>query len=137
MTCGTGSAAAAPVLTDARHAGTARTATLTGLTPDTTYEVQVRATNAMGTGAWSGPVQGRTRPLLSGVTGNIPIYYFPHLAVGNGWQNHDHLYQLLPTGCDLPNPFHFGPRKRTAGLVSETGNDRQPDGRATARRVGA
>ena len=72
--------------TDARHAGTARTATLTGLTPDTTYEVQVRATNAMGTGAWSGPVQGRTNPLLPGVTGNVPIYYFPHLAVGAGWQ---------------------------------------------------
>ena len=72
--------------TDARHAGTARTATLTGLTPDTTYEVQVRATNAMGTGAWSGPVQGRTNPLLPGVSGNVPIYYFPHLAVGAGWQ---------------------------------------------------
>ena len=41
--------------TDARHAGTARTATLTGLTPDTTYEVQVRATNAMGTGGVVGP----------------------------------------------------------------------------------
>ena len=72
--------------TDARHAGTARTATLTGLTPDTAYEVQVRATNASGPGAWSGPVQGRTNPLLPGVTGNVPIYYFPHLAVGAGWQ---------------------------------------------------
>ena len=25
-----------------------------------------------------------------------PTYYFPHLAVGASWQNHDHLYQLLP-----------------------------------------
>ena len=72
--------------TDARHAGTARTVILTGLTPDTAYEVQVRATNAMGTGAWSGPVQGRTNPLLPGVSVNVPIYYFPHLAVGAGWQ---------------------------------------------------
>ena len=39
--------------TDAQHGGTARTATLTGLRPDTAYEVQVRATNAAGTGAWS------------------------------------------------------------------------------------
>ena len=72
--------------TDARHAGTARSATLTGLAPDTTYEVQVRATNAGGPGAWSSPVQGRTKPLLPGVSGNFPIYYFPHLAVGAGWQ---------------------------------------------------
>ena len=39
--------------TDAQHGGTARTARLTGLRPDTAYEVQVRATNAAGTGAWS------------------------------------------------------------------------------------
>ena len=38
---------------DAGHDGTALTATLTGLTPDAGYEVQVRATNAEGTGDWS------------------------------------------------------------------------------------
>ncbi len=72
---------------DARHDGAARTATITGLAPDTVYEVQVRATNAMGPGAWSGAVPGRTKALLPGVTGNVPIYYFPHLAVGAGWQS--------------------------------------------------
>ena len=35
------------------HTGTARTVTLTGLTAGATYEVQVRATNAEGTGEWS------------------------------------------------------------------------------------
>ncbi len=35
------------------HTGTTRTATITGLTPNTAYQVQVRATNAEGTGAWS------------------------------------------------------------------------------------
>ena len=40
--------------------------TLTGRIPDTVYDVRVRATNAAGTGE--------------------QIYYFPHLAVGAGWQ---------------------------------------------------
>ena len=68
--------------TDARHEGTARTATLTGLRPGTAYEVQVRASNATGTGAWSQLGVVRTSPLQSG----DHIYYFPHLAVGASWQ---------------------------------------------------
>ena len=35
------------------HTGTTRTATITGLTPNTAYQVQVRATNDEGTGDWS------------------------------------------------------------------------------------
>ena len=68
--------------TDARHEGTALRATLTGLSPATVYEVQVRATNATGTGAWSESGEGRTSPLQTG----DQTYYFPHLAVGDGWQ---------------------------------------------------
>ena len=68
--------------TDAQHEGTALTTTLTGLSPDTVYEVQVRASNATGTGAWSESGEGRTSPLPTGG----PTYYFPHLAVGAGWQ---------------------------------------------------
>ena len=68
--------------TDARHEGTARTATLTGLIPGTAYEVQVRATNATGTGPWSVLGEVRTSPLQTG----DHIYYFPHLAVGASWQ---------------------------------------------------
>ena len=67
---------------DARHEGTARTATLTGLSPGTAYEVQVRATNATGTGPWSQLGEVRTNPLQTG----DHIYYFPHLAVGASWQ---------------------------------------------------
>ena len=67
---------------DARHEGTARTATLTGLRPGTAYEVQVRATNATGTGAWSQLGVVRTSPLQTG----DQIYYFPHLAAGASWQ---------------------------------------------------
>ena len=68
--------------TDAQHQGTARTATLTGLSPDTVYEVQVRATNATGTGDWSEAGEGKTKTLQTG----DQIYYFPHLAVGASWQ---------------------------------------------------
>ena len=68
--------------TDAQHQGPARTATLTGLMPDTVYEVQVRATNATGTGDWSEPGEGKTKTLQTG----DQIYYFPHLAVGASWQ---------------------------------------------------
>ena len=35
------------------HSGTATTASITGLEPDTSYHVRVRATNPEGTGAWS------------------------------------------------------------------------------------
>ena len=68
--------------TDARHEGTALRATLTGLSPATVYEVQVRASNATGTGAWSESGEGMTRPQQTG----DQIYYFPHLAVGQKWQ---------------------------------------------------
>ena len=68
--------------TDARHEGTALRATLTGLSPGTAYEVQVRASNATGTGAWSESGEGRTSPLQTG----DQTYYFPHLAVGASWQ---------------------------------------------------
>ena len=45
---------------DAGHAGTAVTATLAGLSENTSYQVQVRAANAEGTGAWSDAGSGRT-----------------------------------------------------------------------------
>ena len=45
---------------DASHTGTARATTLTGLTEDTSYQVQVRATNAEGAGSWSDSGSGRT-----------------------------------------------------------------------------
>ena len=45
------------------HTGTARTATVGGLTAATAYEVRIRATNTEGTGEWS-------RPALANTTGN-------------------------------------------------------------------
>ena len=46
--------------TDGNHNGSARTATLTGLSENTRYQVQVRANNAEGTGAWSDSGSGMT-----------------------------------------------------------------------------
>ena len=46
--------------TDAGHTGDATTATLTGLSENTSYQVQVRATNAEGTGSWSDSGSGAT-----------------------------------------------------------------------------
>ena len=45
---------------DGGHDGTATTATLTGLSENTSYQVQVRATNDEGTGVWSDAGSGRT-----------------------------------------------------------------------------
>ena len=46
--------------TDAAHTGTGTTATITGLSEDTSYQVQVQATNDEGTGAWSDSGVGST-----------------------------------------------------------------------------
>ena len=40
------------------HVGTGTTATITGLTPGSTYQVQVRAKNAEGDSPWTAPVNG-------------------------------------------------------------------------------
>ena len=45
---------------DGNHTGTATTATLSGLSENTSYQVQVRATNDEGTGAWSDSGSGTT-----------------------------------------------------------------------------
>ncbi len=44
--------------TDLSHTGTAASASITGLTPEATYQVRVRAVNAEGNGEWAGPEEG-------------------------------------------------------------------------------
>ena len=59
---------------DGSHIGTALTAILTGLEEDTNYQVQVRATNAEGTGGWSASGQrrdGRQRGALVHLGGDL------------------------------------------------------------------
>ena len=55
---------------DGGHIGTATTATLTGLSEDTSYQVQVRATNDEGTGAWSDAGSGSTDAPPDNCTGD-------------------------------------------------------------------
>ena len=45
---------------NANHTGTGTTKRIEGLTPDTVYQVRVRASNAEGTGDWSPAASGRT-----------------------------------------------------------------------------
>ena len=87
--------------TDAQHQGTARTATPAGLIPDTLYEVQVRASNAAGTGDWSESGEGKTDTLLTGDR----IYYFPHLAVGASWQTTITLINYSPEEVTCQTDF--------------------------------
>ena len=55
---------------DGGHVGTATTATLTGLSENTSYQVQVRATNAEGTGSWSDSGSGSTDAPPDNCTGD-------------------------------------------------------------------
>ena len=71
---------------DAGHTGTALSATLAGLAAGTAYEVQVRATNDEGTGAWSD--SGRA------ATGS------PSTEVPADWS-------LIPTGLTSGNSFRL------------------------------
>ena len=48
------------IWTNAGHSDTAKSLTLTGLTAETAYQVQVQATNAEGTGPWSATATGTT-----------------------------------------------------------------------------
>ncbi len=64
------------------HTGTSTSATITGLTSGSTYNVQVRATNSAGTGDWSPSGNGTTStPTNSPATGAPTISGFPQ--VGN------------------------------------------------------
>ena len=58
------------VFIHAPHAGTGRTATLTGLETATLYQVQVRARNEEGTGRWSEPGEAMT---LAGPAAVLPF----------------------------------------------------------------
>ena len=61
------------------------------------------------------------------------IYYFPHLAVGAGWQTTITYINYSSAGGELPDRFPFRSRQSVAGLVCGTGNGGQPDRRSAAR----
>ena len=74
--------AAADTWSDWSHSGTGRTATITGLTPNSGYQVRVRASSAAGPGAWSSasgittstsPPEPPGAPLLSAGASSISV----------------------------------------------------------------
>ena len=82
---------------DASHSGTAKATTLTGLTEDTPYQVQVRAKNAEGTGAWSDsgsgtPAEEDDLPADTTTTGEVEVggaavrgdIFAPEFSEGDG-----------------------------------------------------
>ena len=65
--------------TDAQLSGTARTATLSGLSAGAAHEVRVRAANDEGVGAWSAAAKGNTLPTASLAADALK----PEIADGN------------------------------------------------------
>ncbi|MXW20955.1 MAG: hypothetical protein F4Z95_09160 [Gammaproteobacteria bacterium] len=58
---------------DAGHTGTGTTKRIEGLSPDTAYEVRVRASNAEGTGDWSPSASGRTNAADGAADGDVRL----------------------------------------------------------------
>ena len=79
--------------TDWPHTGTGTTTTITGLTANTRYEVQVRATNDEGTGNWSPSGNGTT----STTGGNNPDLIVESPSVDNNTLSPEQAFRLSAT----------------------------------------
>ena len=79
--------------TDWPHTGTSTTTAITGLTANTRYEVQVRATNGEGTGDWSPSATGTT----SSVGANNPDLIVESPSVDNNTLSPEQAFRLSAT----------------------------------------
>ena len=79
--------------TDWPHTGTNTNTAITGLTANTSYEVQVRAINDEGTGNWSPSGSGTT----SSVGGNIPDLIVESPSVDNNTLSPEQAFRLSAT----------------------------------------
>ncbi len=92
------------------HDGDGTTATITGLDVNTRYEVQVRATNDEGTGAWSSSGRGATS------TNQRPIF-------DEGGSATRSLAENTPGGQDVGNPIRAADPEGGALTYRLTGGD--------------
>ncbi len=96
------------------HTGTATTATITGLTNDTAYQVQVRATNSVGTGAWSASAEATptaqkpaapAAPTLAYGDQSLTATWAEPADNGASITDYDVRYCENSTGCDAANEW--------------------------------
>ena len=94
---------------DAGHEGTETQASITGLSPQTQYEVRIRAINDEGVGAWSDTSQGRT-PGSGGGGGFAPANQsaFDALFVPNFLSTESYFLQFLSGGRFVESNQHRG-----------------------------
>ena len=87
---------------DVTHVGVSRSATITGLTNGTTYEVRVRAENAIGESEWSQPARAKpfrkpdapNSPTLESVVGGLEVNWLAPDNGGSEITDYDVEYQV-------------------------------------------
>ena len=101
-------------LTGGADPGTTTTATITGLTNDTAYQVQVRATNSIGDGAWSASAKATptaqkpdtpTAPTLSYGDQSLTATWAEPADNGADISDYDVRYCTNSTGCDAADEW--------------------------------
>ena len=118
------------------HSGTAKTATITGLTNGTAYEVQVRATNSNGVGPWSAgseetPVSVPTAPTVTVEAGHTQLVVTWTVSSDNGSAISGYTIErcVSADGCNATStnweaaaPAYSGttPRHTITGLTNST-----------------
>ena len=91
------------------HTGTGRSATITGLTNGTAYQVQVRATNAQGTGSWSASAKAAPEdkpkkpaaPSLSVWNASLNVSWTAPVDNGQAITDYDVQYRACTKAGDL------------------------------------
>ncbi len=96
------------------HTGTAVSTTITGLTNDSAYQVQVQATNSAGDSAWSASAAATptaqkpdapSAPSLSYSDRSLGVEWSAPAANGASISDYDVRYCVNSTGCDAANEW--------------------------------
>ena len=113
---------------EANHTGTSTTKRIESLSPDTSYEVRIRATNAEGTGNWSPSTSGRTEagvpdapttPTLTAGTTWLDVSWTAPVDNGATITDYDVHYRASGNWLDA-GQVGTGSTKRIEGLTADT-----------------